>query len=83
MCWVVVIGSPLVEMVRDIIASSVGGGVFEINDNVAVMRRLVAGWIIQFEEIAVLRVVVWNVSPVMWSASRKTHERRPRRLLLR
>lgn len=83
MCWVVVIGSPLVEMVRDIIASSVGGGVFEINDNVAVMRWLVAGWIIQLEEIAVLRVVVWNVSPVMRSASNKTHERRRRRLLLR
>lgn len=57
---VVIVGSPFVEMVRDIVATSIGCCVLEIDYNVAVVRRSVRRGRVQLEQVAVLCVVVYS-----------------------
>jgi len=56
----VVVGSPFVEMVRDIVTTGVGCCVLEIDYNVAVVRRSVRRGRVQLEQVAVLCVVVYS-----------------------
>jgi hypothetical protein len=44
--WVVVVCSPLVEVVGNIVATGVGCCVLEINDDVAVVRGSARWWIV-------------------------------------
>lgn len=55
---VVVVCSPFVEMVGNVVPARIGRCVFEINDDVAVMRWTVPWWVIQLEQVAVLCVVI-------------------------
>jgi hypothetical protein len=44
--WVVVVCSPLMEVVGNVVATGVGCCVLEIDDNVAVVRRSAWWWIV-------------------------------------
>ena len=60
--WVVVVCSPLVEVVGNIVAAGVWRCVLEVDNNVAMMRGSPWRWIIQLEKIAVLRIIVYVIS---------------------
>lgn len=55
---VVVIGSPLVKVVGDIVAARIWRGVFEVDDNVFVVVWRAGDGVLEEKEVAVLRVVV-------------------------
>lgn len=58
--WVVIVCSPFVEMVGNVVSSGVWCRVLEIDDDVAVMRGSSGWWVVQFEQISVLRIVVYK-----------------------
>jgi hypothetical protein len=55
---VVVVCSPFMEMVGNVVPSSVGRSVFKVDDNVAVMRGSAWWRVVQFEQISILSIVV-------------------------
>lgn len=57
-----VVCSPFMEVVGDIVPSCIGGGILKVNDNVAVVRGSVAWRVIQFEQVTILRVVIYSFS---------------------
>jgi hypothetical protein len=57
-----VVCSPFMEVIGDIIPSCVGGGILKVNDNVAVVWGTVAWRMIQFQQVSVLCIVIYRLS---------------------
>jgi len=73
--WVVIICSPFMEVIGDVVTTGVGRCVLEINDDVAVMRRSPWRWIVQLEQVTILRIIVCVISS-SFIPSQRTHGQR-------
>ena len=79
---VVVVGSPLMKVVGDIVPSRIGSGVLEVDDNVlglelqfmahlVVFRHTPLDRRVELEQVSILGVVVWSESERMCTYGKK------------